>query len=138
MPFSIINTGLVDYILPPQKMAAQIINYVKQAFIHPFKTIKELPLNENNMNKIFILLRHHTGHDFSLYKSNTISRRVERRMLVHKIDSIDSYVKYLQSNSDEIDYLFNELLIGVTNFFRDAHAFEALEKKIIPALFTKK
>ena len=138
MPFSIINTGLVDYILPPQKMAAQIINYVKQAFIHPFKTIKELPLNENNMNKIFILLRHHTGHDFSLYKSSTISRRVERRMLVHKIDSIDSYVKYLQSNSDEIDYLFNELLIGVTNFFRDAHAFEALEKKIIPALFTKK
>jgi two-component system CheB/CheR fusion protein len=138
MPLSIINTGLVDYILPPQKMAAQIINYVKQAFIHPLKIIKELPLNENNMNKIFILLRHHTGHDFSLYKASTIARRIERRMLVQKIDSIDSYVKYLQTNSNEIDYLFNELLIGVTNFFRDAHAFEALEKKIIPALFTKK
>ncbi|MFZ9611449.1 MAG: CheR family methyltransferase, partial [Methylococcales bacterium] len=137
MPFSIINTGLVDYILPPQKMPTQIINYFKQAFIHPFNKIKELPSNENNLNKIFILLRHHTGHDFSMYKSNTIARRVERRMLVQKLDSIDSYVKYLQNNSDEIDNLFSELLIGVTNFFRDTHAFVSLEKKIIPELFTK-
>ncbi|MEY3106876.1 MAG: hypothetical protein RIT35_1049, partial [Pseudomonadota bacterium] len=137
MPFSIINTGLVDFILPPQKMPAQIISYIKHGFKQAFNMAKELPSNENNLNKIFILLRNHTGHDFSMYKSSTILRRVERRLLVQKLDSIDSYVKYLQSNSDEIDYLFNELLIGVTNFFRDRHAFETLEKKIIPALFTK-
>ncbi len=71
-----------------------------------------------------ILLRERTGHDFSLYKKNTIYRRIERRMGLHQIDRLATYVRYLHENPQELDLLFKELLIGVTNFFRDPAAWE--------------
>jgi chemotaxis methyl-accepting protein methylase len=86
------------------------------------------------MQKIFVLLRSRTGHDFSSYKSNTTLRRIERRMNLHQIKGPAHYVRYLQDNPHEIDCLFKELLISVTNFFRDPEAFEALEKSALPAL----
>ena len=135
---SIIATGLVDYILPPAEMPAQIIAYTKHLFAQPLRLTNNTVPAENVMNKIFILLRNQTGHDFSLYKPNTICRRIERRMTVHQIDAIDFYLKYLQQNPAEVTALFNDLLIGVTSFFRDPNAFLALEKLIIPELFTVK
>ena len=138
MPRNIIATGLVDYIMPPAKMPAQIIAYTKHLFAQPLRLTNNTVPAENVMNKIFILLRNQTGHDFSLYKPNTICRRIERRMTVHQIDAIDFYLKYLQQNPAEVTALFNDLLIGVTSFFRDPNAFLALEKLIIPELFTVK
>ncbi|MCX5723222.1 MAG: PAS domain-containing protein [Nitrospirae bacterium] len=97
-----------------------------------------LPLPERDVSqtlqKIFILLRDRTGNDFSLYKENTIQRRLERRMNVHQIENLKSYLRFVQGNPSELDALFQELLIGVTSFFRDPQAFELLEQKVLPAL----
>ncbi len=132
MPRSAVATDLVDYILPPEKMAGQLVKYVQHV------GQKALPAHHpaddalpSAMQKIFILLRSHTGHDFSLYKPNTIGRRVERRMSLHQIDRVADYVRLLQANPQEISLLFKELLIGVTNFFRDSEAFETLKQKCL-------
>ncbi|WP_367847130.1 chemotaxis protein CheB [Rhodoferax sp. WC2427] len=139
MPRSTQATGLVDFELPPAEMPAQLMAYVAHAFGRPPNTgMVNAPLSENNLKKIFILLRTHTGHDFSQYKSNTIFRRIERRMAVHQIDTLDSYVKYLQHVPVEVDALFHDLLIGVTNFFRDPEAFALLEEQVIPKVFDHK
>ena len=101
-------------------------------------TLVRDPKVESALKKIFILLRAQTGHDFSQYKPSTIYRRIERRMVVHQIDAVDSYVKYLQQTPTEVEALFRDLLIGVTHFFRDPEAFQALEDKAIPKLFDDK
>lgn len=139
MPRSAMETGLVDYELHPAEMPAQLMAYVEHAFRRP-KGLNptQLTLNENSLKKIFVLLRTQTGHDFSQYKPSTICRRIERRMAVHQIDKIESYVKYLQQTPTEIEALFCDLLIGVTNFFRDPDAFAVLEQQIIPKLFEGK
>ncbi len=137
MPRSAIATGLVDYELPPGRMPAQLLAYVSMAMATPPRiAFDPTPTVENALNKIFILLRVHTGHDFSQYKPNTILRRVERRMAVHQIESMSEYVKFLQQAPAEIEALFRDLLIGVTNFFRDPDAFKALQAQVIPRLFT--
>ncbi len=139
MPRSAIATGLVDYELPPAEMPAQLIAYAAHAFGKlPRVTTLPAPNVENALKKIFILLRAQTGHDFSLYKPSTIHRRIERRMAVHQIEAIDGYVKFLQQTSAEVEALFRDLLIGVTNFFRDPEAFQVLEDQVIPKLFAGK
>jgi two-component system, chemotaxis family, CheB/CheR fusion protein len=139
MPRSAIATGMVDYVLSPAEMPAQLIAYVTHAFGRPTRLASlSAPLTENALKKIFILLRTQTSHDFSQYKPSTICRRIERRMAVHQIDSTDAYVKYLQQTAIEVEALFRDLLIGVTSFFRDPDAFEALETLVIPKLFDGK
>jgi two-component system CheB/CheR fusion protein len=139
MPRSAIATGLVDYELPPAEMPAQLIAYAAHAFGKlPRVTTLPAPNVENALKKIFILLRAQTGHDFSLYKPSTIHRRIERRMAVHQIEAIDGYVKFLQQTSAEVEALFRDLLIGVTNFFRDPEAFQVLEDQVIPKVFAGK
>jgi two-component system CheB/CheR fusion protein len=139
MPRSAIATGLVDYVLPPAEMPAQLIAYATHAF---GKTLRPLsppaPKADDAMKKVFILLRVQTGHDFSQYKQNTISRRVERRMAVHQIERLGEYVRHLQNNPPEVEALFRDLLIGVTNFFRDPETFTALKEQVIPQLFAGK
>jgi two-component system CheB/CheR fusion protein len=136
MPRSAIATGLVDYVLPPAEMPAQLIAYAAHAFGKPPRpaTVPASKI-ENTVKKIFILLRNQTGQDFSQYKPSTINRRIERRMAVHQIDAMEGYVKYLQQTPVEVEALFRDLLIGVTNFFRDPEVFQALEEQVIPALF---
>ncbi|MFZ2955960.1 MAG: chemotaxis protein CheB [Candidatus Ozemobacteraceae bacterium] len=139
MPRSAIGTGLVDYELPPAEMPTQIMSYVAHAFGKgPRTTLAPAPKIENALKKIFILLRAQTSHDFSQYKPNTINRRIERRMAVHQVETLEGYVKYLQQNPGEVEALFRDLLIGVTNFFRDPEAFGILEKQVIPQLFADK
>jgi len=139
MPRSAIATGLVDYELPPAEMPAQLIAYVAHAFGKPPRPpTVPAPKAENALKKIFILLRAQTGHDFSQYKPSTLHRRIERRLAVHQIETLDGYVKYLQQTPAEVDALFRDLLIGVTHFFRDPEAFQALEEQVIPKLFAGK
>ena len=139
MPRSAIATGLVDYELPPSLMASQLIAYVAHAFgKSPRPSTLSPPRDENVHKKIFILLRAQTDHDFSQYKPSTINRRIERRMAVHQIETMDDYVTYLQRTPFEVEALFRDLLIGVTNFFRDPEAFTTLEEKVIPRLFDGK
>ena len=133
MPRSAIETGLVDYVLPPEMMGGHLIEYRKRAGnrLGPLNFPKDGE-GHDAMRKIFVLLRAQTGHDFSLYKPNTVWRRVERRMDVHQLDHVSKYVRYLQENPHEVGTLFKELLIGVTRFFRDPEAFEILKERIMP------
>ena len=139
MPQSAIATGLVDYQLPPAEMPAQLIAYLA----HTAGTLSRnagssSAKSVSALKKTFVLLRTQTGHDFSQYKPSTIYRRIERRMAVHQIDMIEAYVQYLQQTPTEVQALFQDLLIGVTNFFRDPSAFEFLETQVLPALFEGK
>jgi two-component system, chemotaxis family, CheB/CheR fusion protein len=139
MPQSAIDTGLVDYVLPPEQMPEQLLAYLK----HPYSQTSEMKFPEDIhaidwLQKIFILLRQQIGHDFSLYKQKTVARRIERRMALQQLERVEDYYHYLQHNSAEADTLFKELLIGVTNFFRDPAAFTALQKEIIPRLFEQR
>jgi two-component system CheB/CheR fusion protein len=139
MPRSAIATGLVDYVLPAREMPQQLIAYVEHAFGRaPRKVPDAVPKTADLHQKIFVLLRTQTGHDFTHYKQNTVRRRIERRLALHQIEKLDSYVRYLRQNPLEVEALFRELLIGVTSFFRDPEAFEVLDKQAIPNLLTKK
>ena len=111
MPRSAIVTGLVDYVLPPAEMPPQLIAYVTHAFGRTPRPVSlPAPKAGDAMKKVFILLRAQTGHDFSQYKQNTIMRRVERRLIVHKIERLDEYVHFLQQSRTEVDMLFRDLL----------------------------
>lgn len=136
MPRSALNAGVADYVLPAEEMPNQLIAYMQLATgKKPKGKVEILPTAEDDLKKIFILVRGQTGHDFSLYKDSTILRRIERRMTVNQISEMRFYVRYLQQNPLEVETLFKELLIGVTNFFRDSDAFEALKSKVVPAIF---
>ncbi|TCO07284.1 chemotaxis protein CheB [Natronoflexus pectinivorans] len=133
MPRNAIYSGLVDIIAPPEELPSGLIDYLKH--IPVTKTNSNVEVKDKSaFEKIIILLRTHTGNDFSLYKKNTVYRRIERRMGIHKIDSITAYVHFMQENPEEINILFKELMIGVTNFFRDSAVWEKLKEKEIPTL----
>ena len=138
MTRSAIATGLVDYELPPAEMPAQLIAYTAHAFGRPPRPATVPPRTENALKKIFLLLRAQTGHDFSQYKPSTTQRRIERRMAVHQIETMDGYVKFIQQTREEVEALFRDMLIGVTSFFRDPEAFKVMEEQIIPKLFAGK
>ncbi|WP_201769059.1 MULTISPECIES: chemotaxis protein CheB [Rhodonellum] len=133
MPRSAIEAVIVDIVAPANELPERLISYNKFIPI-------ENPLSEteskikSNLEKIIILLRIQSGHDFSLYKKNTLFRRIERRKGVHQIDNIHTYVRFLQENPKEVEILFKELLIGVTSFFRDTPVWEKLKNEILPDL----
>ncbi|HLO25695.1 MAG TPA: chemotaxis protein CheB, partial [Geobacteraceae bacterium] len=134
MPRSAIDAGLADLVAPAEDLPGKIVDYLRHALViakadHPIEK-----KDQSALEKVLILLRTKTGQDFSLYKKNTVYRRVERRMGIHQIDRIAAYVRYLQENSQEVELLFKELLIGVTSFFRDPAAWEQLQGETIPAL----
>jgi two-component system, chemotaxis family, CheB/CheR fusion protein len=137
MPRSAIETGLVDYVLPVEKMPKELIGYIKQPYVKGYK-ISVGTKHLDAIHKVLMLVRSRTGHDFTHYKQTTICRRVERRMALHKISDMRNYVHYLKENSAEVDALFKDLVIEVTSFFRDPEAFEILGKKIIPAIIGHK
>ena len=134
MPRSAIDAGLADVVAPAEELPGRIIAYLKHAplIARPDPSLEGK--TQSALEKVFILLRTQTGHDFSLYKKSTIYRRIERRMGLHQIDKIATYVRFLQENPQEMELLFKELLIGVTSFFRDPPAWEQLKDEVIPAL----
>ncbi len=136
MPSHAIESGLVDIVAPANLLPGKLIQFLKHIPEVRADLDKEVK-DKSSLDKIIILLRTYTGNDFSLYKKNTVYRRIERRMGVHRIDKISSYVHFLQENPKEANILFKELMIGVTNFFRDPAVWEKLQKTIIPEFIDK-
>ena len=135
MPQNAIDSIQADIIAPANELPAKLLTFLKHIPVVKINLETELK-DQSALEKIIILLRTQTGNDFSLYKKNTMYRRIERRMGVHKVDKILSYVRLLQENPKELDILFKELLIGVTNFFRDTQVWETLEKTTLPAIIS--
>jgi two-component system CheB/CheR fusion protein len=138
MPRMAIEAGLADVIAPAEELAVKIIDYLKHVPLRVRPNPDHDEKNQSALEKIVILLRTQSGHDFSLYKKSTIHRRIERRMGLHQIAKIADYVRYLRENPHETDLLFKELLIGVTNFFRDTAVWEQLKDKVIPDLLASR
>lgn len=139
MPKSAIDTGLVDFVLPVEEMPGELLRYRGHSYLaRPPTSAPEEAQFQSYLQKILFLIRSHLGHDFSHYKQTTIKRRIERRMAVHKIEEISTYCRYLQEHPQEVRALFQELLISVTNFFRDPEAFQLLQDKIIPGILEQK
>ncbi len=133
MPQSAIATGLVDFQLLPSEMPDKIKSFTTNSIpVSPAPPV--IQTEEEFLKKILSLTATHTGHDLTLYKTSTIYRRIERRMALHFINSMEDYYHYIQHTPQEIDVLFQEILIGVTSFFRDPASFKLLEKAI-PGLF---
>ncbi len=134
MPQSAITAGYATHVLPAEQMPALLVALTQRPgylrtmpAIVPEKTLSDI-------NQILLQVRRATGHDFSLYKKNTIGRRIDRRMAQHSIEELAVYAHYLRENPAEAKILFEELLINVTRFFRDPGAFVVLQQAIRPAL----
>ena len=132
MPLSAMRTGSVDQVLPPEEIALAIAGLRPLGPDAPFAagTSDE----ERGVDAILRLLRDEYGIDFSHYKAGTVTRRIERRLALNRSLDIDMYVEQLRTDPRELSSLYEDLLIGVTRFFRDDEAFEALEHRIIPEL----
>ncbi len=138
MPRSAIDAGLADVVAPVEALPGKILTYLQHVPLIAKPGLAEADASQSAFGKIVILLRSQTGHDFSLYKKNTVYRRIERRMGIHQIDRINAYVRFLQENPQELELLFKELLIGVTSFFRDPAAWEQVKTEVIPALLKER
>jgi two-component system CheB/CheR fusion protein len=140
MPRSVIDSGLADFILSVEAMPEKLRKYM----VHPFLKQREMKeteeeKTERQVQKVLMVVRKTTGHDFSHYKKNTILRRIGRRMAVHQIKEMADYYRFLRDNPKEVNELFKDMIISVTNFFRDPGAFEDLkEKAVIPLVRAKK
>lgn len=135
MPRSTISTGLVDYVLSPDKMPGELVNYIKHPFIGKTKNIEDvISSEEDSLTKVMMILRDYCGTDFSYYKENTIIRRLERRLSINRFERIEDYIRFLSESDKEKDTLYRELLIGVTRFFRDEEAFSILSEQVLPKL----
>ena len=140
MPRSSIATGLVDFVLPPEKMPEALMNFIKHPFVKKEKSLENILSKDiDALSKIMLILRDYCGIDFSYYKETTITRRLERRVTINRFNTLDEYLIFLSNSDKEKETLFRELLIGVTRFFRDPEAFEILASKVLPNLdYSKK
>lgn len=138
MPRSAVAAGAEDFVLPIKEMPKMLLKYGKNRKLKPEEKQTKIEAANDLLDKVFILLRNETGCNFGDYKSSTVIRRIDKRMALNQIDKLENYLKYLQKNRDEVIKLFRELLIGVTSFFRDKEAYDALQKSIIPEILNKK
>ncbi|MBE0422957.1 MAG: response regulator [Lutibacter sp.] len=142
MPHSAIASGLVDFVLSPKEIAAELNWMSKHDLIirNPEKSSPKGKIDNksSDLKKIFQILLKKKSVDFSFYKLNTIKRRMLRRMLIHKIETLKQYADLLAKNDNEVDLLFQDLLINVTEFFRDTEAFDLLKKSVFPMLLKSK
>ena len=141
MPRSAIAAGNVDFVLPPEAIARElkrIATHVKVLGPDERPEAEERITPDATLNKIFFLLRNFSRVDFSFYKPGTIKRRITRRMFLRKIDKLEAYLQYLRRHRDEVEALFNDVLINVTSFFREPDSFEALKTVAFPAIMAQK
>jgi len=137
MPQSAANTGCVDFVLPPSAIAHELARVGQHPYLAPTAAAKpELTIaNGDQMETLLSLLRVSSGVDFTHYKHTTLQRRIKRRMVVHKLEKVTDYVRFIRSKPGELDELYKDILIHVTSFFRDPDAFEALHKHVFRHLF---
>ncbi|NPV89886.1 MAG: chemotaxis protein CheB [Firmicutes bacterium] len=138
MPCSAIEAGLADVICSAKTLPSEIISHLEHKLLIDKDDPKMADKAPSYIDKIMLLIRSQSGNDFSSYKKNTIQRRIERRMVIHNIDSIDTYSCFLQENPQELELLLKDLLIGVTRFFREPKEWELLKNKVIPALLAER
>ena len=139
MPRNAIATGLVDYVLPVAEIPGKILSYKDHRGSIQLPVRPDIKAtDEHALRDIFTQLRIRTGHDFSNYKRATMLRRIERRLGIKELSGLPEYAEYMRANRDESQALLKDLLISVTNFFRDPESVEALARKILPAIFAKK
>ena len=141
MPHSAIESGAVDFVFAPKDIAHELAKIGHSPLAVQYRQAKGeqvLPVAGDGLEKIFSMLRHTTGIDFSGYKPGTIQRRIARRMVMHKLETLDRFVAYLQANPTEIQALSQDLLINVTSFFREPEVFEALATTVFPAILKSK
>src|SRR5215470_15192325 len=136
MPRSVISSGCVDYVLPPKGIARELARISHHPYIAGAAQESVAPgsLENTGLTIIFQLLRRTTGVDFTHYRKTTILRRIQRRMVVHKLEKLDEYVKYVQMNPAEIKALYQDMLINVTSFFRNSRVFDTLKAEVFPAI----
>jgi two-component system CheB/CheR fusion protein len=135
MPNTAAATGHVDFILSPEEIAAELAKISRHPYVtypEPEKIIEGLAPDKNALKGIFTLLKANTGIDFTHYKHTTLKRRILRRMVLYKLDALEDYVQYLQSNPKEVEALSQEFLIHVTSFFRDPEVFQSLTEQVFP------
>ncbi len=137
MPRSAVVAGCVDYVLPPKGIAKELERIAR----HPYLARRILsgaaeavPTVGSGLNTIFQVLRRATGVDFTHYRQTTILRRIQRRMVVHRIEDIEQYAKFVQSHPAEIKALYHDMLINVTSFFRGPRVFDAVKSMVFPAI----
>ncbi|HYZ73259.1 MAG TPA: CheR family methyltransferase, partial [Chthoniobacterales bacterium] len=135
MPASALDSGYVDIVTTPRKMATVLARLAKD---RPPKAARKRSVTEtvlkNGLKNIFALLRSRTEVDFSQYRKTTVRRRIQRRMIVHRIEDTDDYFTFLKRNPEEVDSLFREMLIHVTGFFREPETFDVLQSTVLPRL----
>lgn len=135
MPRSAIASQAVDYILPTKGIALELARIARHPYIgRQSRDAVVAPLEGSSIGIVFQLLRRSTGLDFTHYRQTTILRRIHRRMVVHKIENLEDYVRYIQTNPAEIKALYQDMLINVTSFFRNPGMFEALKTQVFPRL----
>jgi two-component system CheB/CheR fusion protein len=134
MPGNAIATGAVDFILPAEEIAAKIAEIARGVCFIPHRSCHVTTLDDE-LGAIFRAVKLKTGHDFSSYKANTVMRRIERRMAINEVSGIGKYVALIEEDPKEALALCQDILIGVTSFFRDPDAFEVLRQDVIPRLF---
>lgn len=138
MPESAIATGLADYVLPVEKMPEALIKYIQHDYVKGAKTGADGAEDPDHLNQVLALLRGRTKFDFRCYRKRMLARRIERRMSLSHFHQLADYLAFLREHPDEVKQLFRDLLISVTNFFRDAEAFQALETEVIVPLVRAK
>ena len=131
MPRNAIDSVVADIVASPGDLSGKLVDFFNQVPVVSSGKDNEVK-DKSALEKIILLLRTYTGNDFSLYKKSTLYRRIERRMGVHKIDEIATYANFLQENPSEGNILFKEMMIGVTNFFRDPAVWDKLGNEVLP------
>jgi two-component system, chemotaxis family, CheB/CheR fusion protein len=138
MPRSARDTGIADWVLAPEEMPRVLVDYVQSGGVSAVADSGPAELAESRgLDAVYRMLEAEFGLDFSHYKPNTVTRRVERRVKLARAGDLESYVERLQQSHDELDALYRDLLIGVTRFFRDLEAFDLLERRVLPDLLRK-
>src|SRR5262249_6298252 len=139
MPRAAVATGMVDLVLPPHEIAAELVRIGKHPYVAPppVEAAQLEPhegLRDEQLQRIFTLLRGVSGVDFRHYKLPTIERRLQRRMVLHKFTRVTDYIRYLTETPAEVHALYQDILIHVTRFFRDAEAFEHISSEVLPRI----
>jgi len=137
MPAAVIASGVCRDIAPPEELAQLVVEQIELRLANPSGAAPVSIDDDAGIDSVIQTIRSRNGHDFSLYKRTTLVRRIERRMMVHGIDDTLSYAQHLQENPQEVDLLFSEMLIGVTNFFRDPEVWEHLRSEVLPQLIER-
>ncbi|HZM24931.1 MAG TPA: CheR family methyltransferase [Anaerolineales bacterium] len=138
MPRAALSTGLADVVLPAPQLAEKLAEYIRHQPQLPHDVGELTEQEVDTLQRILAQVHARTGHDFNQYKRSTILRRVERRMQLNGFTTLEAYLNYLRHSANEAQAMFNDILIGVTNFFRDHESWQALEIKAIPAIFQQK